>query len=388
MRMTKNKTVRLGIIGLGNMGQSHADNIIAGKIPDLELAAVADLNAERLEKFKDAAHFSEGLELIQSGTVDAILIATPHYSHTTLGIAALEAGIHTLVEKPISVHKEDCERLIAAWQDEKVVFSAMFNQRTDPAYCKVKSLIESGELGTVQRINWIITDWYRTENYYASGGWRATWGGEGGGVLLNQCPHNLDLLQWIFGMPSKVTANCQFGRFHNIEVEDAVTAILEYPNGATGVFITTTGEAPGTNRLEIACDRGKVVVENGKLTFTRTEQLVSEHNKSAQTGFAKPPVWNVDIPLPAGNGEQHIGILKNFTNAILKGEALIAPASEGIHSVELANAMLYSAFENTAVNLPLDGAAYARILKNKIAESTHVKSKVKAATVADLSSSF
>jgi len=388
MGMNKNTTVRLGIIGLGNMGQSHADNIIAGKVPGLVLVAVADQDAERLDRFKDAAHFSDGFELIKSGIVDAILIATPHYSHTRIGIAALEAGIHTLVEKPISVHKQDCERLIAAWQDKEVIFSAMFNQRTDPAYCKVKSLIESGEFGTVERINWIITDWYRTEHYYSSGGWRATWGGEGGGVLLNQCPHNLDLLQWIFGMPSKVTANCQFGRFHDIEVEDAVTAILEYPNGSTGVFITTTGEAPGTNRLEVACDRGKVVVENGKITFTRTEQLVKEHNKTAQTGFEKPAVWHVDIPLPAGNGEQHIGIMKNFTNAILKGEALISPASEGIHSVELANAMLYSAFENTSVNLPLDGAAYARVLKKRIAASTHVKSEVKSSAVADLSSSF
>ncbi|HBR93422.1 MAG TPA: oxidoreductase [Opitutae bacterium] len=383
--MTTNKTVRLGIIGMGNMGTSHAKNIIDGKIPNLELAAIADQNPERLEKFKDITHFSEGMDLIQSGTVDAVLVATPHYAHTTLGIASLEAGLHTLVEKPISVHKEDCERLIAAWKDEKLVFSAMFNQRTDPAYRKVKSLIESGELGSVERINWIITDWYRTENYYASGGWRATWGGEGGGVLLNQCPHNLDLLQWIFGMPSKVTANCQFGRFHNIEVEDAVTAMLEYPNGATGVFITTTGEAPGTNRLEIACERGKIVVENGKLHFTRTEQLVSEHSKTATNGFQKPEVWNVEIPLPEGNGEQHNGILKNFTNAILDGETLIAPAGEGIHSVELANAMLFSAFEKSPVELPLDGAAYARVLQSKIESSTYVKPEVKGGKIEELS---
>lgn len=388
--MDKSKNVRLGIIGMGNMGQSHADKIVSGKVPGLELAAVADQDAERLSKYPDVAHFSDGLELIRSGStsVDAVLIATPHYSHTTLGVAALEAGIHTLVEKPISVHKEDCEQLIAAWQNKDVVFSAMFNQRTDPTYCKVKQLIESGELGAVQRINWSITNWYRTESYYTSGGWRATWGGEGGGVLLNQCPHNLDLLQWMFGMPSKVTANCQFGRFHNIEVEDAVTAILEYSDGTTGVFVTTTGEAPGTNRLEVACDRGKVVVENGKLSFVRTEQRVSEHCKEAEGGFAKPALWNVDIPLPAGNGEQHIGILKNFTNAILDGEPLIAPAGEGIHSVELANAMLYSAFKGRSVELPLDGADYAAILKKKIAESTYVKPEIKQTGVASLQDSF
>jgi predicted dehydrogenase len=388
LTMKKSKTVRLGIIGMGSMGQSHTKNILEGKVPNLELAAIADQDAERLAAYKDSAHFSDGLEMIKSGCIDAVLIATPHYSHTTLGVAALEASIHTLVEKPISVHKEDCEKLIAAWTNKDVVFSAMFNQRTDPAFRKVKDLIDSGELGAVQRINWIITDWYRTEYYYASGGWRATWGGEGGGVLLNQCPHNLDLLQWMFGMPSKVTANCQFGRFHNIEVEDAVTAILEFPSGATGVFVTTTGEAPGTNRLEVACDRGKIVVENGKLTFTRTEQLVPDHSKSVLTSFDKPAVWNVDIPLPEGRGEQHVGILKNFTNAILDGEALIAPATEGIHSVELANAMLYSAFEETSVKLPLDAAAYAAVLKKKIAESTFVKAEVKSSGVADLSGSF
>lgn len=386
--MISKQSVRLGIIGLGNMGQTHATKILAGEVPGLELAAVADSDRARLAKYVDAVHFSDGMDLIQSGDVDAVLIATPHYSHTTLGKAALEAGIHTLVEKPISVHKEDCEELIAAWKDKNVVFSAMFNQRTDPAFCKVKELLDNGELGKVQRINWIITTWYRTEAYYASGGWRATWAGEGGGVLLNQCPHNLDLLQWLFGMPSRVTATCQFGRFHDIEVEDAVTAILEYPDGATGVFVTTTGEAPGTNRLEIACDRGKLVVEGGKISFSRTEQAVPKHSKGALGGFDKPDVWNIDIPLPEGNGEQHVGILKNFTQAILNGEKLIAPAGEGIHSVELANAMLYSAFEAKAVELPLSGAAYSKILKKKIAESTYVKPEVNEVNVSDMSNSF
>ncbi|MFW6217808.1 MAG: Gfo/Idh/MocA family protein [Verrucomicrobiota bacterium] len=378
--MSHSPSVRLGIIGIGNMGSIHARSILDGKVPGLELAALADRNAERLAPFEDLGQsverFEEGSDLIASGKVDAVLIATPHYDHTTLGIAALQAGLHTLVEKPISVHKADCERLIGAWTDKRLVFAAMFNQRTDPSYQKLRQLIQDGELGAIQRIDWIISDWYRTESYYRSGGWRATWAGEGGGVLLNQCPHNLDLLQWLFGMPSKITANCQFGRFHDIEVEDAVTALLEYPNGATGVFVTTTGEAPGTNRLEVAADRGKVVIENGKFSYTRTEQAVPEHLETAQGGFEKPAVWNVEIPI-SGKGEQHVGIMKNFTNAILKGEELLAPASEGIHSVELANAMLYSGFENRAVELPLDGAAYEKILQEKIAHSTYKKPEVK-----------
>jgi len=386
--MNKANQVRIGIIGMGNMGAAHAANIREGKVPGLELAAVADRDAGRLEKYGELRTFTEGSELIASasGALDAVLIATPHYEHTTLGIAALEAGLHTLVEKPISVHKADCERLIEAHTDKKQVFAAMFNQRTDPAYRKLREMIRGGELGAIRRINWIITDWYRTESYYRSGGWRATWAGEGGGVLLNQCPHNLDLLQWLFGMPSKVTAKCQFGRFHDIEVEDAVTALLEYPDGATGVFITTTGEAPGTNRLEVAADRGKVVIEGESFRYFRTEQMVPEHLQSCPGFFAKPATWNVEIPIN-GKGEQHIGIMKNFTNAILAGEELLAPATEGIHSVELANAMLFSAFQNEPVELPLDGRAYERVLKEKIAGSTYQKPEV-TGKVADLDGSF
>ncbi len=385
--MKNEKTVRLGIIGLGNMGTMHAQSIREGKVPGLSLTAVADIVEERLEKFSDIQCFSDASELMKSGEVDAVLIATPHYSHTTLGIEALENNLHLLVEKPISVHKADCQRLIDAHTNKDLVFSAMFNQRTDRSYSKLRQLITDGELGKIQRINWIITDWYRTEYYYSSGDWRATWGGEGGGVLLNQCPHNLDLLQWLFGMPKKITALCQFGRFHDIEVEDAVTALLEYPNGATGVFVTTTGEAPGTNRLEVAADRGKVVIEDGSFKFYRTEQTVPEHMATCQQGFTKPQTWDVTIPID-GVGEQHVGILKNFADAILNGAILIAPAAEGIHSVELANAMLYSGFENTPVFLPLDPALYAAALETKIATSTHVKTVRLTSGVADLSGTY
>jgi len=384
--MSENAVVKLGIIGMGNMGRAHAVSVEQEKVPGMKLAAVADRDASRREKWKDVVCFEDGSALIQSAEVDAVLIATPHYSHTPLGVEALKKGLHVLVEKPISVHKADCQRLIEAHTDPKQIFGAMFNQRTNPAYAKLRDLIRSGELGEIQRVNWIVTDWYRTEHYYRTGDWRATWGGEGGGVLLNQCPHNLDLLQWIFGMPTTVHANCQFGRFHKIEVEDAVTAMLEFENGSTGVFITTTGEAPGTNRLEVAADRGKLVIENNTIRFSRTEQLVSEHCKTSAFGFEKPPVWDIEIPLAGGN-EQHVAILKNFTNAILHGEELIAPAAEGIHSVELANAMLYSAFEKTTVQLPMDPASYEAVLKKKIETSTYVKPE-SVKEVADLDGTY
>ncbi|MGE9294804.1 MAG: Gfo/Idh/MocA family protein [Puniceicoccales bacterium] len=380
--------VKLGIIGVGNMGTAHARNIIDGKVPGCQLAALCDHNEERLKAFADIKHFSSAEEMINSGEVDAVLIATPHYDHTTLGIAALQAGLHTLVEKPISVHKADCERLIAAHTNKDVVFAAMFNQRTDARYIKLRELITSGQLGKINRVNWIITDWFRTAQYYSSGGWRATWSGEGGGVLLNQCPHQLDLMQWLFGMPKKVRAFCQIGRFHDIEVDDNVTAYLEYESGATGVFITTTGEAPGTNRLEVAAERGRVIIEGDGIKWTRNEIETSEYNATCTTGFDKPATWNIEIP-SFGIGEQHIGIMKNFVAAIREGAELIAPAEEGIHSVELANAMLHSSFTESTIETPIDAAAYEAALKEKIANSTFVKKTSESTgAVADMSGSF
>ncbi|MBC2603139.1 Gfo/Idh/MocA family protein [Puniceicoccus vermicola] len=387
--MAKNEDIRIGIIGVGNMGGVHAKSIQDGKVPGLKLTAIADREEKNRDRVSDVKKFVEGSELIQSDEIDAVLISTPHYSHTTLGIEALQKGLHVLVEKPISVHKEDCEKLIAAYDgNPKQIFAAMFNQRTDFRYQKARELIQSGELGEIRRLNWIITDWFRTEHYYKSGGWRATWGGEGGGVLLNQCPHQLDLWQWLFGMPSRVTARCQIGRFHDIEVEDSVTALLEYDSGVQGVFITTTGEAPGVNRLEIVGDRGRLEISGGDtLKYHRNEVPAQKHLGESKTGFEKPSTWDVSIPTEGG-GEQHVGILKNFVGAITGKEKLIAPAIEGIHSVELANAMLLSGFTDKPVQVPIDSAAYAAELKSRIENSTFVKKTVEAGEASDFSKSF
>ncbi len=362
------KTVRFGIAGLGVMGAAHARNILNGKVPNAVLTAVADPFSNIEAYGPEVKGFRSSEEMIKSGEIDAVVISTPHYSHTELGILALQDGLHVVVEKPISVHKADAERLLAAHTNPKQVFAAMFNVRTNALYARLRNLVKSGELGEIQRVTWIITTWFRTEAYYRSGGWRATWEGEGGGVLLNQCPHNLDLLWWIFGMPKKVHAFCRFGRYHNIEVEDEVTAFLEYPNGATGIFITSTGEAPGTNRLEIACDRGVVVVENDQIKWKRTEVPVSEFCATSETRMGVPPYWNVEVPYGASY-ENHAGILKNVVNAILNGEELLSPAHEGIHSIELANAMLLSTFLNQPIDLPMDSAVYEAELKKRIEES-------------------
>ena len=361
--------VRLGIVGMGNMGSVHARQMLEGRVPRMQLAAVCDSNPEKLAPFAPTRGFTDFPALLASGAVDAVLIATPHFAHTSMGMAALKAGLHVLVEKPISVHKADAERLLAAHQNPGQVFAAMFNQRTDPRYQFLRRLIQAGELGPIRRINWTITDWFRSQAYYSSGGWRASWAGEGGGVLLNQSPHQLDLWWWLFGQPAKVRAFCQFGRFHKVEVEDSVTAFLEYADGAQGVFITTTGEAPGTNRLEVAADRGKIIIEGLNLKWTRTDVSVAEWCATHPKGFEAPPVSQRDTAFE-NVGRQHVGILQNFVDAILDGAPLIAPAAEGIHSVELANAMLYSTFINNTVALPLDASNYAEALNEKIAHSS------------------
>jgi predicted dehydrogenase len=358
------------------MGKYHAAYLAEGKAARCELTALASSDPEKLAKHSGVKTFDSGEKLIHSGVVDAVLIATPHYSHTTLGIEAFRAGLNVLVEKPISAHKADCERLIAAAKESGKVFGAMFQLRTEPRYKKLKKLIDSGELGQIVRVNWIITDWFRTEAYYASGGWRATWKGEGGGALLNQCPHQLDLMQWLFGMPSCIRAFCQFGRYHKIEVEDNVTVFMEYPNGATGIFITSTGESPGTNRFEICGDRGRIVLEGGKMNFIRNETPMRDFSKTAKTGFARPDVWNVEIPIENA-AAQHATVMQNFADAILDGTPLIAPGEEGMNSVEFANASLLSSWTGETVSLPLDGAAYEKALQEKIKSSKFEKKVVK-----------
>jgi len=380
--------VRIGIAGMGNMGQYHANYLMKGEVARAELTAVCSTSPHKLTSYEDKVQiFSDAEAMIRSGSLDAILIATPHYQHTSLGIAAIEQGIHLMVEKPISAHKADAERLIAvAEKHPEIIFGGMFQLRTEPRYLKLKQLIASGELGEIVRMNWIITDWYRTEAYYASGGWRATWKGEGGGVLLNQCLHQLDALQWMIGMPKRVRSFAQLGRFHDIEVEDNVTAYLEYPNGATGVFISSTGEAPGSNRLELAGTRGKVVLENDRIAFTRNESCMLEHSRTSSIGFSKPEVWDVTIPF--GNATlPHAILMRNFVEAILDGSPLIAPGKEGIHSVELANVLLYSSLVDQSIDMPMDSKAFEDKLQQLIANSTHEK-KVVEISGEDFASSF
>jgi predicted dehydrogenase len=368
--MSDSTKVRLAVIGAGGMGSAHLHDIPS--LPNAELAAVCDIDRTRADNY--AAQYGipatyDYHDLMAQGGFDAVVIATPHYFHTPIAIDFMNAGVHVLTEKPIAVHTRDARKMIAAYEQAKekfpgLVFSIMFQQRTYGFWQKIKQMIDSGELGKLVRTTWIITDWFRTQAYYDNGGWRATWSGEGGGVLLNQCPHNLDLYQWFVGLPKRVTGHTAIGKYHNIEVEDEVTAYFEHENGMVGHFITTTAESPGTNRLEIAGENGKVIFEDGKLLFYRNQSSMFEFIQTCPRSFDKVENTLLDLPYEHHGQPGHWYMLENFANAILRGDPLIAAGVEGIRGLSLGNSIMLSSFLNRTVELPIDDDLYA----DKIAE--------------------
>ncbi|XID94033.1 Gfo/Idh/MocA family protein [Paenibacillaceae bacterium WGS1546] len=365
--------VRIGIVGLGNMGLGHAKYLIEGQVDGAILTAVSDVRPERLELAKswgkDVRTYASAVEMFRSGEIDGVLLCTPHYDHPRQAIEAFGHGLHVLVEKPAGVYTKQVREMNEAAAKSGAVFGIMYNQRTNPLYAKLKELIASGELGEIRRTNWIITDWYRPQAYYDSGGWRATWAGEGGGVLINQDPHQLDLWQWTTGlMPKRVRAFCAFGKHRNIEVENDVTAYVEYENGATGVFVTSTHECPGTNRFEISGDRGKIVVEDDRMTFWRLRQPESEFNRTNKEAFAQPECWKFEVPVRPGDA-QHMRITQNWTDAVRKGTPLLAPGEEGIRGLAISNAMLLSTWTDDWATLPIDEELFYAKLQERIALS-------------------
>ena len=385
-------TVRLGVIGLGNMGSFHAASLetLAG----VKLTAVCDSKHARAAEIASrhgARPFSNSAELLDSGAVDAVLIATPHMQHPQSCLAAFSKGVHVLCEKPIAVTIGEARAVnTAAAARPDLKFGLMLQQRTVSLYRKLREIIADGELGQITRISWIVTDWFRTWAYYGSSAWRATWAGEGGGVLINQCPHNLDLLLWLTGLtPSRITAVGFIGKTHPIEVEDEVSAILEYPNGAIGHFVTTTGEAPGTNRLEICGDRGKIVAENNKLLFSRTRRSVREIRQTSTEAFANVETWPFEVAHAPAALEGHKAVTQNFVNAILRNEPLIAGGGDGVAALELGNAMQMAALTRQEVRLPLDSNAFDQFMERMTREYGGRKSlETRPTAAADIAASF
>ena len=391
--MTQNSKIKIAVIGVGVMGSLHARDI--EDLENTQLAAICDINSAQADKYAQmygVPAFYDYKKMLAEVKLDAVLIATPHYDHPPTTNQAFARGIHVLTEKPIAVHAKHAKQMIAAYEEAltkhpNLVFAAMFQQRTYGYWLKIKSMIDEGELGKLVRATWIITDWFRTQSYYDNGGWRATWKGEGGGVLLNQCPHNLDIFQWFVGMPKRVAGFATIGKYHNIEVEDEVTAYLEYENGMVGHLITSTAESPGTNRLEIIGENGKLIFEDNELTFNRNHHSMFEHIQTSIDGFT--PVENSMDKVPYQHHGQpgHKLIIENFANAILNGEALFAPAVEGINSLTLGNAIMLSSFQGHPVELPMDTDAYAAKLQQLI-ENSRFEKVVIERDVNDMGSSF
>ena len=366
--------VRIGIIGIGGMGSHHARYLLDGKVRGATLTAVCDVGAERLKAAReelspDLHCFLDLEQFLDADVADAVLIAATHYHHPAIATLCFARGYHVLTEKPAGVYTRHVREMNAAAEASGKLFAIMYNQRTDPLYGRLRKMVAGGELGELKRTNWIATSWYRPQSYYDSGGWRATWAGEGGGVLLNQAPHQLDLWQWCCGMPQRLQAFCYFGKYHAIEVEDDVTAFVEYPNGATGVFVTGTGDAPGSNRLEVTGDKGKVVIEDGKLVFWKLAVAEREFNRGHRIGQAGLEATRSEIR-PEGKATGHAGITQNFVDAIREGAELLAPGVEGIRGVALANAMLLSAWSDDWVPVPPDEDLYFHRLQERIRASS------------------
>ena len=361
--------VRFGLVGVGDMGIKHARYIVE-RVPETRFTAAATGSEAHAAQLREAVApenvrvFATPREMYESGEIDAVIIASPHRAHVRQAIEAFEAGMHVLLEKPTGVFTREVRELNAAADRSGRAFGAMFNVRTNPAYRRMHELVTSGELGALRRANVIITDWFRAQSYYEMGAWRATWKQDGGGVLLNQAPHNLDLWQWICGMPVRVHAFCGFGRWHDVEIEDDVTAYVEYANGATGTFITCTGEAPGTNRFEVSLDGGQLVYEGGRLTLSRLSTPASRFIREYSGGYGKPDADVQDIT-PQEPYTMHAGVIRAFARHILYGEPMIADGREGLNSLMLANAMLLSAWTGETVPLPMDDARYEALLAQR-----------------------
>ncbi|MEC0092228.1 Gfo/Idh/MocA family protein [Paenibacillus macquariensis] len=381
--------VKLGIIGIGAEGGLYAGFLAEGKVNNMVIGAICDIDPDKkamcAEKYPDIPFYDNYIDMLDSNDVDAIVTCVPHYLHPEMGINALKRNIHALVEKPAGVYTKQVQELneYAATKPE-LTFAIFFNQRTNPLYQKLKDLIDSGEIGEIRRTNWLITTWWRPQGYYDQSEWRATWGGEGGGVLVNQAPHQLDLLQWICGMPNKVYSNVKYGYQRKIAVEDEVTAMFDYENGATGVFITCTHDILGTDRFEILGDKGKIVVDDSKkITIKRLIKPEAEMSSSMSMqdvmkifmGQGASEIYSEEVlEFESVWGAQHIAVLENFAANIVDGTPLIAPGSDGIHGVRLANAIHLSSFLGKQVEIPFDEDLYLAELNKKIEDEKVIHS--------------
>jgi predicted dehydrogenase len=382
--------LRYAVVGIGNMGGKHVLLYKEGDIKEMELVAVCDINPKKFEfalsQVPTLHTYTDYYEMLDKEKLDAVIIAVPHYFHPEYVKAAVERGINALSEKPAGVYTKEVKEVANFVKGTDKTAALMLNQRTNCIYRKVRELVQSGDYGQIRRTNWIITDWYRTQSYYNSSDWRATWDGEGGGVLMNQAPHNIDLWQWICGMPKSVRAFCHNGLWHDIEVEDDVTIYVEYPNGATGVFITTTGDCPGDNRFEITMDRAKIVCTSSEIKMYELSSNINDYTYAENDGFTKLESHEVKVETD-GENPQHAGVVNAFASHILHGTPLVADYSEGINGLTICNAAYLSSWLGKTIDLPLDEDLYLEEL-NKRRASSKKKKTVKEQTMKNMDKTF
>ncbi|WP_017446680.1 Gfo/Idh/MocA family protein [Gayadomonas joobiniege] len=379
------QTIKLGVIGLGNIARQHIQNILSGAVKNCHLVAVCSRSVNSSE-YPDVEHFNDYKQMIDSGLIDSVLIASPTFAHFEMAQYALNKQMHLMLEKPIGLSSYEGELLLKLKTDN-VQFALMLNQRTDPVYQKMHQLVQSNQFGAITRTHWTMTNWFRPDIYFQTSDWRATWKGEGGGLLVNQCIHNLDIFQWICGVPNSIIAQCGFGKYHNIEVEDEATAFFNYENGATGVFVGSTGEAPGVNRFDIICEKGSLHFDSGQLTIVENDQTTAEFCYQTDEMFGMPQNQTYQWQPPTEKVNQHAVVMNNFVAAILTGEKLIAPAEEGLASLDIANGILLSSWLDAKVVLPLDRTVYQAELDKKIAASSF-RNKSNAEVKIDMNASY
>lgn len=360
------KKIRFAVVGTGNIGQQHINLLRSGEIEGAELAATLSRSGSDVDT--GVPHFASLDALLDAECCDAVLIATPTMDHVSAAKSAARRGLHVLLEKPIAMSVGQSQALIDEIP-ESVQFAVMLNQRFHPAYAAIKQLLDEGRIGTIKRYTWTMTAWYRPDVYYKVSRWRGTWPGEGGGLLINQCIHNLDIIQWLFGLPEKISAKVAFGRYHDIDVEDEVTAMLDYESGSVGLLQASSGEAPGINRLEIIGDTGVISWNDSELTLQEADQSVSEHCATTREMFGMPSFTSQTVDLAVGVN-QHAQVIQNFVDSLIKGSSLLTPAREGLGSLQLANGMLLSQWDDKAVALPIDSQRYEQLLSERIASSS------------------
>lgn len=359
--------IRFGVIGAcGQIGNTHIKAIQEN--PDLaELVAIADVNEAKLEQLaKDlnVKAYKSYKDLVKDKDVDAVMLATPHPLHPEQALAAFAAGKHVLTEKAMAGRLSQGQKMVEAAKKKGLKLGVCFQHRAAARNIKAFDLMAGGQIGQMLRVSCENTA-YKAEFYYNSGAWRGTWQGEEGGVLLNQAPHPIDILLKLTGMPKRITAVCRAQIHDNIEVEDVASAILEYPNGAQGIVHFNTTTVPGINRIEIYGTHGALTVLGDGIRYWKIDPPISEHNKTygGPSIYGAPATQEVPLTLPETPRHGHVRLVENFCNAITCNEPLICSGEEGLWSLEFTNALVMSSYTGKPVDLPLNAAAYDRLMK-------------------------